>query len=86
MTENDMISVAWIKEIAEEMQNQYNKEHGLICEMAKVADLDGYKLVIWPNDEGMIPHFHIIKGRNPNNKGNYQGKQNYNKKSFSKKR
>lgn len=67
MTENDMISEAWIKKIAEEMQDQYNKERVLICEMAKVADLDGYKLVIWPNDEGMIPHFHIIKGRNPNN-------------------
>ena len=26
------------------------------------------------------------KGRNPNTKGSYQGKQNYNKKSFSKKR
>lgn len=34
----------------------------LVCEMAKVADFDGYKLWIWTNDEGKIPHFHVIKG------------------------
>ena len=34
-----------------------------VCEMAKVADFRGYKLWVWTNDEGQIPHFHIIKGK-----------------------
>lgn len=34
-----------------------------VCEMAKVADFRGYKLWVWTNDEGQIPHFYIIKGK-----------------------
>lgn len=61
MTENNMINEEWIKEIAEEMQNQYNKEHGLICEMARVGYFfrDQYEVYVNTNDPGNEPHFHI---------------------------
>lgn len=34
-----------------------------LCEMAKVADFNGYKLVVWTNDEGATPHFHVMAGK-----------------------
>ncbi len=57
----------WIRNMADSMRKQDELENGLLCEMAKVADFNGYRLVIWTNDEGEIPHFHIMTGKNPNN-------------------
>jgi len=36
--------------------------HHLPWEMDIVADSDGYTILVWANDAGEVPHFHVIRG------------------------
>lgn len=38
---------------------QLNKKQGLI-EMAKIGEIKNYTIIVWTNDSGNIPHFHIV--------------------------
>ena len=52
-------------ELVEIVDDEQAIQEGLLLEMAQVADFNGYKLIIWTNDEGKIPHFHVVKGKKP---------------------
>lgn len=38
---------------------QLNEKQGLI-EMAKIGEIKNYTIIVWTNDNGNIPHFHIV--------------------------
>lgn len=52
-----------IRKWAEIVERQETEEKGqLLCEMSRVATFDGYNLIVWPDDKGQIPHFHVSRG------------------------
>lgn len=62
-TKNEHIE-EWAK-IVEAQEAEEKGQLQLLCEMSKVAEFNGYNLIVWTNDEGQEPHFHVTKGRNP---------------------
>lgn len=40
--------------------------HNEVLEMAACGNAHGMYLVVWTNDSGWIPHFHIFNNQNPN--------------------
>lgn len=38
---------------------QLSEKQGLI-EMAKIGEIKNYTIIVWTNDNGNIPHFHIV--------------------------
>lgn len=48
------------------LNNIYNPPYGgELYEMASCGNTDGLYLVVWTNDAGWIPHFHIFNNSNP---------------------
>jgi hypothetical protein len=49
-----------IKESQLQLIKESAREEQLITEMARVGYLKDYEIIVWTNDGGNIPHFHII--------------------------
>lgn len=50
----------WIKGMADSMRKQDELEYGLLCEMARVGDMNPkLEVYIRTDDGGNLPHFHI---------------------------
>ena len=49
-----------MKTLREHIVFSLNDEHKILTEMSQVGTFNKYTILVWTNDLGNIPHFHIV--------------------------